>query len=313
MQTPGRSETAPAQFVRFKRAGRDSAWTPGGPATAAGHRACWRPARAGARTALMAKSLSPGTTDGSAQMWLFCAAALQKTAAQTWELMFKDGDGGDVQVFADQAQVQVPAPRAAIGPLDPGRDDTRVAPRDDAPSRQPVQAGTYRPLRHPGIADQRGHRRDRARAVRPGVVGQADKHDLARWTAARPGRGPGPGSASTRSPRRSSGTISGPPARARPRNWAWSQMWSHSPASGTVQRRPRTAHPRRSRTVPNPGERRSAVLESVLGTSPREFESRILHQADLRRRAEQPRSSCLDTEICLSFCPRKEARRPHAA
>jgi hypothetical protein len=41
--------------------------------------------------------------------------------------MLKDGEGGVVQVIADQAQVQVPAPRAAVGALDPGRNDVRVA------------------------------------------------------------------------------------------------------------------------------------------------------------------------------------------
>jgi len=71
--------------------------------------------------------------------------------------------------------------------------------------------------------------------------------------------------------------------RARPRNRAWSQMWSHSPPSGCVRRRPRAAYPRRSRTVAAIGERRSALLESVLGATPREFESRILRHADLRQ------------------------------
>jgi hypothetical protein len=48
---------------------------------------------------------------------------------QPWELVIKDGEGGVVQVVADQGQVQVPALRAAVGPLDPGRDDARVARR----------------------------------------------------------------------------------------------------------------------------------------------------------------------------------------
>ena len=52
----------------------------------------------------------------------------------------------------DQAQVQVLALRAAIGALDPRRDDARVAGCDDALGRQPVQAGTDRALRRPGIA-----------------------------------------------------------------------------------------------------------------------------------------------------------------
>jgi hypothetical protein len=41
----------------------------------------------------------------------------------------------------------------------------------------------------------------------------------------------------------------------------------------------------RSRTVAAIGERRCALLESVLGATPREFESRILRHADLGRRA----------------------------
>jgi hypothetical protein len=100
--------------------------------------------------------------------------------AQPWALALKYGDGGVVQVVPGQAQVQVPALRAAIGPLDPGRDDARIARCDDARGRQPVQAGAHRPLRQPGVADQRGHRRERAGAVRPGVADQADKDELAR-------------------------------------------------------------------------------------------------------------------------------------
>jgi hypothetical protein len=105
---------------------------------------------------------------------------VRPVAAQRRELVLKGGDGGVVQDVADQAQVQVPALRAAIGWLDPGRDDVRVAPRDDALGLQPVQAGAYRPLRQPGVADQRGHRGECTGAVRPGVVGQADEHELAR-------------------------------------------------------------------------------------------------------------------------------------
>ena len=45
--------------------------------------------------------------------------------AQAWELMLKYRDGGVVQVVADQAQVQVPALRAAVGSPNPGRDDAR--------------------------------------------------------------------------------------------------------------------------------------------------------------------------------------------
>jgi hypothetical protein len=65
---------------------------------------------------------------------------------------------------------------AARGELDPGRDDVRVTRRNDTLCRQPVQAGAYRTFRQPGLADQRGYRRERVRAVGPGVVGQADEH-----------------------------------------------------------------------------------------------------------------------------------------
>jgi hypothetical protein len=82
--------------------------------------------------------------------------------------VLKYGDGGVVQVVADQAEVQVPALRAAVGSLDPGRDDVWVARCDDVLGRQPVQAGADRPLRQAGVADQRGYRRERGRAVRPG-------------------------------------------------------------------------------------------------------------------------------------------------
>ena len=54
------------------------------------------------------------------------------------------------------------------------------------------------------------------------------------------------------------------------RNRCWSQMWSHSPRSGTVHRRPPALCSRRSRTVAAIGERRSALLESVLLATPRE-------------------------------------------
>src|SRR5262252_5329525 len=43
-----------------------------------------------------------------------------------------------------------------VGVFDPGRDDSRVARCDDALGGQPVQAGADRPLRQPGVADQRG-------------------------------------------------------------------------------------------------------------------------------------------------------------
>ena len=123
-----------------------------------------------------------------------------------------------------------------------------------------------------------------------------------------PRPGPGPGAAPTRSPPRSPGALRG---RAAPWWAAWplvSVSVSFTP-SGTVHRCSPRSCLRSSRTVADAGERGPALLESVLGASPREFESRILRHADLRQCAEQPRSSCLDTEICLSFCPRKSTKR----
>jgi hypothetical protein len=90
---------------------------------------------------------------------------------------------------------------------------------------------------------------------------------------------------------------------AGPRKWAWSQMWSHSPPSGTVHRRPPRLCSRRSRTVAAIGERRSALLESVLGATPQEFESPILRRADLRRRACIMFARCATSHsVCLIFC-----------
>ena len=56
-----------------------------------------------------------------------------------------------------------------------------------------------------------------------------------------------------------------------------------SPPSATVHRRPPTTHLSNSRTVADVGERWPTLLESVLGATPREFESRILRHGDLRK------------------------------
>lgn len=53
--------------------------------------------------------------------------------------MLKDGDGGDVQLAADQAEAQAPALRAAVGALDPGSDDAQVAQGDNVFGRHMVQ------------------------------------------------------------------------------------------------------------------------------------------------------------------------------
>jgi hypothetical protein len=110
--------------------------------------------------------------------------------AQARELVLPHADVGCRQVVADHGEVQVPALGPPVGPLDPSGHDVRIAWLDDARGLQPVQAGPHRPLRQAGVADQRGHRRERPGAVRAGVVGQADEHELARagWLAAAVGR-----------------------------------------------------------------------------------------------------------------------------
>jgi hypothetical protein len=70
---------------------------------------------------------------------------------------------------------------------------------------------------------------------------------------------------------------------SRPRAWAWAQFWSHSSPSGAVHRRSPGSCLRSSRTVAAAGERWSALLESVLGATPQEFESPILRHADLQK------------------------------
>ena len=61
-----------------------------------------------------------------------------------------------------------------------------------------------------------------------------------------------------------------------------SQFLSHSPASGAVHRRPPQSCSGRSRTVADACERWPALLESVLGATPQEFESPILRHPDLQ-------------------------------
>src|ERR1700730_9015061 len=65
--------------------------------------------------------------------------------------------------------------------------------------------------------------------------------------------------------------------------WVWSQFWSHSPACGRVRRWPPMECWRRLRTLADCREQRAAVLESVLGATPQEFESPILRHAGLRK------------------------------
>jgi hypothetical protein len=54
------------------------------------------------------------------------AARRGEPGGQPRELVVEDGEGGVVQVVADQAEVQVPALWAAVGALGPGRDDAGV-------------------------------------------------------------------------------------------------------------------------------------------------------------------------------------------
>src|SRR5215468_6337685 len=99
---------------------------------------------------------------------------------------------------------------------------------------------------------------------------------------------------------------------------ARSQMWSHSRPSGSVQQRPARHFPGRSRTVAAIGERRSAMLENVLGATPREFESRILREPLTRQYTRPGHMFGLGLQGCVvsfvvSFILRiscKNAQRP---
>jgi hypothetical protein len=70
--------------------------------------------------------------------------------------------------------------------------------------------------------------------------------------------------------------------------WLGSNVVSFAWVRGRLLRPSRHSQPR-SRTVPDPGERRSALLETVLGATPQEFESPILRHADLlKHRSSAP-------------------------
>ena len=81
-----------------------------------------------------------------------------------------------------------------------------------------------------------------------------------------------------------------------------SNMVSFAWVRGRPPRPIRHGQPR-SRTAADAGERWSALLESVLGATPREFESRILRHADLLRRAWVTFARCaMSHGACLIFC-----------
>ena len=115
------------------------------------------------------------------------------------------------------------------------------------------------------------------RPARRGRLGRRAR-TCTRWRAARRGRqGPGqvqrPRDRPTLTGRRSAAVL---PRGGSP--GPLSRFLSHSPPSGGVRRCPPRSCLRSSRTVADTGERRSALLESVLGASPRGFESRILRR-----------------------------------
>jgi hypothetical protein len=80
-----------------------------------------------------------------------------------------------------------------------------------------------------------------------------------------------------------------------------SQFLSHSPPSGTVHQCSLGWCLRSSRTVADAGERWSALLESVLGATPQEFESPILRHADLRQPAWITFARCATSPARVSF------------
>ena len=95
-------------------------------------------------------------------------------------------------------------------------------------------------------------------------------------------------------------------SRSDARHSPWAQFWStHSPLSGTVHRWPRGSRPGRSRTVANPGGRRSAVFGKRVGGNPLASSS-LASSATLTRHdaaSWQPDCPCLG-DCCLSLWPR---------
>ena len=104
-----------------------------------------------------------------------------------------------------------------------------------------------------------------------------------RWTA-RPPRSAGTGARLRAQEIASTPTGHTPGSRASPPK-RWAQFWF---ILTPVRRRPPRPDQRRSRTREAAGGRRSAALESVLGATPREFESRILRRPDLQEHPLRP-------------------------
>lgn len=77
----------------------------------------------------------------------------------------RDADLGKGKGLAGHAEVQVPAWWPPAGALDRAATMPGIAGRDDAVGLQPVQAGAHCALGQPGVADQRGRRRERGGAL----------------------------------------------------------------------------------------------------------------------------------------------------
>ena len=109
-------------------------------------------------------------------------------------------------------------------------------------------------------------------------------------------------SVTERNPATACSYVSGQPRQPQPRRLVVSNVVSFAWVRGRPPG-PTSYGQARSRTGVNPGERWSALLESALGATPREFESRILRSLDLRRRAQIMFARCPTARsVCLIFC-----------
>jgi len=172
----------------------------------------------------------------------------------------KYGDSRVVQVLADQAQVQAPILRAAVRSLHPGRDDVRVARRDDASGLQPVQAGAHGALRQAGVRTSVATEGKAPVPSGPAWLARptsTNLHALDGWPLQSAGTG------ARFSAHEIASTLTSRPAAAACASKLPVEVLAHFP-SGAVHQRPSPARLRTSRTVSNPGEPQPAVLESVL-------------------------------------------------